>query len=424
MNTPLDFDLLLGFVISAGLGALVGLLRQWTDWAEDHRGEIKFGGARTFALWAMLGCAGAAAASRFGPAIVVVLVLLVGSHHMVVTARLSHRRAGATSFAAILLTFMVGVFVEWDERNAAVVIAAVTAIVVGVKRPVHDWTRAFTREDIAAALQFLAVTGVILPLVPNQDFGPYGAFNPYSTWLMVVLISGVGFAGYVVMRWLGQRAGILLASLFGGIASSTATTLAFSRQSHEQPPVSTQCAVGVVIACAVMYARVVVIVGFLNRPLAMALIVPFLIIASPAVLFAGGLWLWHRRDRADVSLPEVKNPLTLGTALKFGAAYAVIAFLVKIVRQSGWEAGMLPLSFVSGLTNMDAIALSLARGGGQGGGAIHGMAAGIVVATVGNTLLKGGFALVLGTPVMRRWVAVGLGWMAVSGIAIPVLGLV
>lgn len=413
MHAPADPHLLLALVISAALGALVGLLRQWTDWSQHHR-DANVAGARTFALWAMLGCIGGAAVPLAGPVVLVTLLALVGAHEIVWVARRARGRAGATSFAAILLTLMAGALVARHQFNAAIVMVSVTAIVLGVKQPVHAWARAFTRDDMREVLQFLAVTGLILPIVPNRALGPYGAFNPYSTWLMVVLISAIGFAAYVAMRVAGERAGILLAGVFGGLASSTAATLAFARRSRDDPRLTPQCVVGVIVASAVMFARVDVIVAFFNPTLALNLIVPFAVMVVPTVAAAAVVWWRHRAER-PAAVPGVRNPLNLGTALKFGVLYAVIAFLVQYARGAGWRAGILPLSFVSGLSNMDAITLSLARGGGPAGAAEH-TAAALVVATLANTVLKAGVALALGSPGLRRWVAITLGWTAVAGV--------
>ncbi len=135
-------------------------------------------------------------------------------------------------------------------------LAAITMLVLGLKETSHDWTQRFTKEDIRSTLQFVALTGVVLPLVPNRSFGPFDAFNPYALWLMVVLISGLGFVGYLLVRILGARSGVALAGVVGGLASSTATTLAFSRESKAYPQFSAGFALAIVLACTIMLARV------------------------------------------------------------------------------------------------------------------------------------------------------------------------
>lgn len=408
--------LLVSLVVSACLGALVGLIRQWSDQASPE-GEVDLGGVRTYTFWAMLGCLGAFGAKTLTPWLLVVTVGLVGAHQIVAMAKsAAARRPGGTTFASALLTLFVGALIFWQQRQVAIVVAATTMVMLGIKQRLHTLTRTFTADDIRATLQFVAITGVMLPLVPDADYGPFGGFNPYSTWLMVVLISGVGFAGYIAVRIIGEGAGTLLTSFLGGIASSTATTLAFSRRSKEQPAESDVAALAVVIACSVMLPRVIATVAVFDTELARALIAPFGAMAIPGVLYGLWFWLTHRHDAPAVS-PTLHNPLNLFTAIKFALIYAVIAFLVKAVSHLGNQTGLLPLSFVSGLTDMDAISLSMARNRDVQTVTVTLAAKAIVLAAVANSLLKAGLAISLGSPALRRRVAAVLGLTAVTGIA-------
>ena len=215
--------LLLSLIASAGLGALIGLVRQWSEQLEKPHG-VEYSGVRTFTFWCVLGCVAAFLSARYSTAVLPVVVAIIGIHY-VTQIRLTESggAGGSTTFAASLLTVLVGALVYWQHHQEAVFISATTGVLLGLKARIHAWTRAFNSADIHATLQFIAITGVILPLVPDRDLGPFNAFNPFSTWLMVVLISGLGFAGYVAMRMLGTSAGILLTSLLGGLASSTGT---------------------------------------------------------------------------------------------------------------------------------------------------------------------------------------------------------
>ncbi|HEY9248481.1 MAG TPA: MgtC/SapB family protein, partial [Rariglobus sp.] len=314
---------------SAGLGALIGLIRQWSEQTE-HGGKTDFGGVRTHTFWAILGCLGAIASRDFIPLALPLVIVVVAAHLIVSHVRHGDAASpGSTSFAASLLTLFAGALVAWGHTQTAVVVAALTMVLLGLKQTIHDWTRAFTPADIRGTLQFVAITGVILPLVPNRTFGPFEGFNPFATWMMVVLISGLGFTGYIAMRLFGTRAGILVTSLFGGLASSTASTLAFSRRSREEPELSGDYAFAVVAACTVMLPRVIIVVFLLSPPLALAAAPAFAAMMIPAVAF--GLWQWfaHRPEKGRVDSPAMSNPLSLATAIKFALLYAVIAFLVK-----------------------------------------------------------------------------------------------
>ena len=404
---------------SAGLGALIGLIRQWSEQeVAAHDQERGFIGVRTHTLWAVLGCLTAAAGEQ-APWALPVTVAAISGH--LIAARISPIGGGApgsTSFAAALLTLFTGALVAWERTQGAVLVAALTMVLLGLKQPIHAWTRNFTRNDLQAILQFVAITGVVLPLVPNRPLGPYGAFNPYSTWLMVVLISGIGFVGYVAMRILGTRAGISVTSLLGGLASSTATTLAFSRRSKEDPVLSEHYAFAISTACTVMLPRVAIVIAVLNPALARALLPALAAMALPAIVF--GAWFLLRRPAQgqEVSTPAMSNPLSLRTAIKFALLYAVFAFLVKVAAAQQWQAGILPLSFISGLTDMDAIALSMAQTQGRDAGVDLGLAVdAVIIAAVANSLIKAAFAVSLGSRELRLPVALVLGATAAVGVA-------
>ena len=407
--------LLTAIVASACLGALVGLIRQWSDQTSSE-GAVDFGGVRTYTFWAMLGCVGAYASEQTTVAVLAVVVGLVGAQQIISRANApTGSRSGGTTFASTLLTLLAGCLVYWEQLPAAVLVAATTMVLLGSKQPLHAWTRAFTKSDIRGTLQFVAITGVILPLVPNRDLGPFGGFNPFSTWLMVVLISGLGFAGYLAMRMLGANAGIMATSLLGGLASSTASTLAFSRRSREEPQRSTQYALAVVVACTVMLPRVIVATAVIDGTLAIALIPPLLIMAVPGVLFAFWVWRREKAGKAKGDLVRLRNPLGLMTAIKFAVIYAVIAFLVKAAPQLGLTQSLLPLSFVSGLTDMDAISLSIAQSRHAEATPLELATRAVVLAAIANTLLKAGMAMALGSPQLRRPIAIALGGTALAG---------
>lgn len=393
---------------SAGLGALIGLIRQWSEQTE-HGGKTDFGGVRTHTLWAILGCLGAAASRDYATFVLPVVITVVAAHLIIAQGRVATPASpGSTSFAASLLTLMIGALVAWGHTQTAVVVGALTMVVLGIKQPLHAWTRAFTPADIRGTLQFVAITGVILPLVPNRAFGPFDGFNPFSTWLMVVLISGLGFLGYIAMRLFGTRAGILLTSLFGGLASSTASTLAFSRSSRGEPELSSDYAFATVVANTVMLPRTTILIFLISPALAIHLIPAFVVMMAPALVY--GCWHWWsgiRAEKGDVASPAMANPLSLATAIKFALLYAVVAFLVKASTQLDWQGGLLPLSFVSGLTDMSAISLSVADNVRDDSVALQLAARAVLVAGIANSLLKAALAAGLGSPSLR-WRAGGV----------------
>jgi uncharacterized membrane protein (DUF4010 family) len=404
-------------VVSACLGALIGLIRQWSE-QKDKPNGTDFGGVRTYTLWSLLGCLAAYLTEHYSAAILPVALFLIGGHLTMLHWRDGRDgHPGSTTFVAALLTCLVGALVNWGHQQMAVLVAALTMVTLGSKQPLHSWTRHFTIEDIRSALQFAAITGVILPLVPDRALGPFGAFNPYSTWLMVVFISGLGFAGYILMRLLGAQAGITVTGLVGGLASSTATTLAFSRRSKDDPELSTSYALAVVLACTVMLARVAVMIAAINPDLVRVIALPFAVMALPGVSFALWQWLARRTGKQPVATPNIHNPLGLGIAIKFGLLYALVALLVKAATALQFTAGLMPLSFLSGLTDMDAISLLMANSLRDGTVATQLAAKCVIIGAVANSIVKAGFAVSLGSPVLRRQITLVLGLTVVAGIA-------
>lgn len=417
MNSALQNGLLMNILLSACLGSLVGLIRQWRDQLAGDA-PVDFGGMRTYTFWAILGCLGASASDKMGPGLLIALIVLVGTQQIVAMTKMPPTtQPGGTTFGAVLLTLLTGALVAWECRQAALLVAASTMVVLGIKQKLHQWTKALTPDDIRGAIQFVAITGVILPLVPDQAYGPFGAFNPFSTWLMVVLICGLGFAGYIAMRMLGAQAGITITGIAGGIASSTATTLAFSRRSKEEPELSDDYALAVILACTIMLLRILVVVSVINSSLALSVAPVFGFMAIPGLLYIAWCWLFRKPGGDGISTPHLHNPLSLSTAIKFALIYAVVAFCVKAVTQLKLQSGLLPISFISGLTDMDAIALLMANNNKEGSVLLNLASQCVIIGGVGNTFMKGGMALALGSPALRKRVALVLGTTALVGLA-------
>jgi uncharacterized membrane protein (DUF4010 family) len=404
-------ELLKALLVSASLGALLGLERQWSGERQQPKTEA-LAGARTFAVWAVLGTLCAWFSQKQHPAFF--LLGFAGMFALIALTtyrRAAHEReAGLTTGAVGLATYLLGGLVLFGQVKTAVVVAISLVVLLASKEKLHAWSRNFSRMDVYHALQFAAVTGIILPLVPDQPYGPYGAFNPHTIWLMVVLVSGLGFLGYVAMRAFGEGRGLAVTGLLGGLASSTATTLAMSRQSREAPRTGTICALAIVLACTVMLARVAVLVGAVSLPLLGSLAPWLLLVAVPGIAFS----LAHRTSflsghRAPEGTREVRNPLSLRVAIQFALLYALIVLLVRWAQANFGGAGVYLASFLSGLTDLDAISLSLSQLAGSGGIGLQDATRAILVAAGANSLLKLGLASSLGGPALRAPVSIVLG---------------
>jgi len=405
-------------LVSASLGALIGLVRQW-EYEHDHPGETAKAGLRTFTAWSLLGCASGLLAQESAP---VTLAVALGAFMLVLGAVYvadgEKETLGLTTFSIGLVTFALGALAAYGMFEAAAVLGVGAMLIFGSKQWSHSWTRRWKAADLGILLQFAAITGIVLPLAPNEDLGPYSAFNPYNIWLMVVLVACLGFLGYLAVRWLGERAGMMVTGLAGGLASSTATTLALSRQSRDTPQLENGLALAVVLACTVMLARVAVMLALICPAVAQAALGPFALMALPGVGWA--LWQWRRSRAAQagiVDTPVLANPLSLTLAIKFGVLYALVRFLVKLASGNLNPAWVYAVSFISGLTDMDAIAISSAQAVAAGALEVDVAMNCIIIGALSNTLVKAGLAAALGTAGFRRAILWSLGAVFVAGLA-------
>jgi uncharacterized membrane protein (DUF4010 family) len=276
-----------------------------------------------------------------------------------------------------------------------------------------------TDEDETAALKFVAVAMLVLPLLPDRDVGPYAALNAHDVGRMVVLVAGISFLGYVAVKTVGVGRGVLLTGLLGGLASTTATTAAFARRSRAAPPLSAPLAVGTLVGCAVMYPRVLVLVAVVAPGFAQRLLLAFLPMAAVTLLVAvPGLVATRRAGATDVPL---RNPFELKPAVWFALLYAFVVVAAKAARAWFGSAGLYVAGALAGTTDMDAIALTSARlvDGGDGTQTLLRV---VVIAATVNAVAKTLIAWTTGSREFSRRVAVGLLASAVAGLAtLPLL---
>lgn len=279
----------------------------------------------------------------------------------------------------------------------------------------HGVVSRFSEQDLLAVLRFGVLTAVILPLVPDRKMGPFDAINPFEIWLMVVFVAGIGLAGYVALRALGPK-GLAPTGLLGGLVSSTAVTLSFSRMSKRVPEVTDALAAGVLAGCGLMYVRVLVESLVIYRSVAELILVP-LVALFVFVEGVAGWWWWHsRRHRAESNL-EVRNPVTISSALQFGLIYGVVAFAATVLVDKASEASLSIVAAVSGINDVDAITLAatnLVRDG-VASPEVGGRA--VLAAVAINTLVKAGLAVALGSRHLGLRVAPVLG-IAAGGAAV------
>jgi uncharacterized membrane protein (DUF4010 family) len=379
------------FLTSLAIGLLLGLQRERTPSAKA--------GLRTFALVALFGTASGLIAQAAGSAwIIAAGLMLVGL--MIISAYLHPGDApeadsGTTTMIAVVLCYGLGVMVWYDQSQLAVSIAIVATALLHFKTELHGFTERLSREEVASILQFAVLSFVVLPLLPDQGYGPYRVLNPYHIWLMVVLVSGVGLAGYLALRMLGAGRSLPLVGVFGGLVSSTATTLVYARQGRVLPAMATSGGVIIAIANLVVLARLAVICSVV-APGTIPVVLP--VLAGGAVLGAVPLALRLRKrlHQQDVEMPPLSNPTQLRVALGFGAIYAAVLVGSAWLSGRAGAEGLYAMALVSGFVDIDAITLSSLSlyNGGKTVAAVVATAIGIAYAA--NVVLKLGVLLAVG----------------------------
>jgi uncharacterized membrane protein (DUF4010 family) len=410
-------ELLIRFAIALLIGGLIGLEREHARQQEEVKA---FAGIRTFPLIGLLGCTAALLSELAGSWTFGLFVILVGGLVAIAyTVDAIQGHVGLTSEMAAVVVFVCGGLAYWDYLELAAALAVVTFGFLTLKIQLHHMVGHISSEDLYATLKFAIISLIVLPVLPNEAYGPppFDAFNPYKTWLMVVFISGISFLGYVLIKVVGSRRGIGLTGLLGGLVSSTAVTLSFSERSEEHPDLSRPFALALTLAWTVMFGRVVVEVAVLNRALLNVVWLPLAAAMAAGLVFCVYYYLAQRTaEESDVKLA---NPFELGPAIKFGLLYAAILVISKAAQFYFQDAGVYVASAVAGLTDVDAITLSMAElSGSQGSVSVSTAGRAVMLAAIANTLVKGGIALGAGSRGLRRALLPPLVAMLVTGIVV------
>jgi len=324
-----------------------------------------------------------------------------------------------TSEVSAVITFLLGAMCYGEQFALAAAVTVATMVLLSLKLEMRSLAQKLSQEDIYATLKFAVITAIVLPVLPNRTFGPLDVLNPYKIWLMVIFISGISFLGYFLIKIVGPRQGIGLTGLLGGLASSTAVTLSFSQRSTQERALAKPFAMAIMIAWTVMFIRVLVVVSALNRVLLTQLWLPLGIAAGIGLGYCGYLFLVQRTH--ETGNIDFANPFDLGPAMKFGLLYAGILFAAKAAQVYLGEAGIYLSSIVGGLTDVDAITLSLSQLSSSGVGGLDTATAarGIVFACISNTVVKGGMVLASGARELRR--ALLPGFLAMLGATLAIV---
>ena len=403
---------LLGIVVASIGGLAVGVERQRSGHATGR--HARFGGVRTFTLLGgVAGLAGWLTTLHF---VGLGIVLVVGAVALVISGYVaaSHHEVDATTEAAALVVIGAGMAAGIGWLALASGIIAVCALLLVEKSQLHALVERIDDEELRAAVRFGVMAVVILPLLPEGPFGPFGGIKPRELWLLVLFFAGLSFSGYLARRLVGPGQGYPLAGLLGGVISSTNVTFTFARLSRREPALSRPLATGTVAACTILFPRVVVAAGVLNPAVAWTL-VPYLI-APFVVGLVGLIFLWKRREGEEHAAGPPANPLQIGPALQMAAVFQIVLFAVNAARQYFGEGGLLASGAILGLTDVDALTISMTKVAAAGGSQSIAAQA-IAIGILANCLLKVGLAIVLGAPRFWRVAGALLAAMAITIIA-------
>jgi len=401
--------------LALALGILIGFERGWHERKEAEGSRVA--GIRTFGLIGLLGGLWSALAEALGEILLGFALVAFAGVMAIARARAARETKdfGATTAIAALVTFALGALSVRGEMAAAAAGAVVTALLLGVKPILHGWLTRVSYEELLAVLKLLVMSLVLLPVLPNRGYGPWSALNPYELWFMVVLIAGISFVGYAAVRLAGERQGILLASLAGGLVASTAVAINFAGLAQKNPERRHLLAAGIGFAATTMYPRTLLIATAVAPILMKHLVLPLGAATLAGYLTAIFLWNRTRAEQQETEL-ALRNPFEFTMALKFGLFLAAIMLLARAFQHWLGDVGILTLAVLSGVADVDAINLSLSRMAGDSL-AVDVAAGGIVLAVVSNTLLKAGLATWIGGLGMAWPLAVSLGSGLVAGVA-------
>lgn len=417
------FELFQRLSVALAVGLLIGIERGWKARGEGE-GE-RAAGLRTHALGGLLGGVWGAIASLDEAAgmIALGLAFIVYSGAVIVFRRRENEHDGTfgmTTVVAAMLAFALGAYAVLGDMAVAAAGGVAVAALLALKGVLHDWVKRLSWEELRSVLMLLAMTFIALPLLPNRAVDPFGAVNPYEIWLLTILIAAISFAGYVAIRLLGERRGVIFSGVAGGLASSTATTLTNARLAAAHPEAQDSLIAGALISGATMVARVLVVAGLINSALLPPLLLPLAAGGLVLVAFAGYLLFRARTAVAQHRAMTLSNPFEMKTVLQFGAILTIIGIAAKLGARAGSE-GVYGVAAISGIADVDAITLSMARlSGGLGAGEIgvDVASAAVALAVAVNTASKAILGGVAGGPKVAKWLGLAAAVAIIAGVGV------
>ncbi len=380
------------FLIALAIGFIIGLQRALANLLKD---EPTIMGSRTFALISLSGYLCASLGSEQIVAVGFLGVALLSAFAYRAKVRL-YKRSGVTTFIGALVTFWLGVMVAYHKEQYAISLAVIIITLLELKSKLQKFERHISPTDINSVVLLLVMTFVILPILPDRFIDPYGLFNPYKTWLMAVVIASISFIGYVAVKLFGHKHGLFLTGAAGGLISSTAVTITLSKMFASQKRMVEAFGAGIAVACTFMFIRVLFETFLINPQLALKLTPAYVGATLSGLFFVYRLYKRVQEPSIELQHKSLStNPLQLSEAIKFGLLFGIIYGAVKVVEIKYGEIGVYVISFLSGISDVDAITLSLSEMAKRALPSSVAMG-GIVIASITNSLVKLALSFYLG----------------------------
>ncbi|MGJ8591916.1 MAG: MgtC/SapB family protein [Aquaticitalea sp.] len=411
----MNYDDLTTLGIAFGLGLLVGLQRQKTD--------NEMAGVRTFTLISILGVvAGFLTREYNNPFILPMLGLAIAAMLIVANVikmkKFDKADVGQTTEVAALLMFAIGAYLVVGSQLVGVLIGGTMAILLYVKEKLHDFIEKLSAKDLSAIMTLAGISLIVLPILPNETYGPLDVLNPQSIWLMVTLIVGISVVGYFIYKLVGKKVGIISNGILGGLISSTATTVSYARKTKDSQGISKLAVFVITVASAVSMIRVLIEVAVVVPEKFGQIVLPIAVEIVIVSIICVILFYLVNKNKSDDEMPEPSNPAQFKSALIFGLLYGFILLAVAFTKQQFGNNALYIVSIISGLTDVDAITLSLSQ-----------MMKGerlepdlgwklILLAAISNLVFKGIMAIMLGAKDMAKWIAMAFGVAIITGLLI------
>lgn len=401
--------------IALGLGMLIGLQRQRTD--------NKMAGVRTFTLISILGVISGFLTRDLDnpfilPAIGLSITALLVMANVIKIKILHENDIGQTTEVAALLTFAIGAYLVLGSQVIGVIVGGAMAVLLYAKEQLHKFIENLEENDLSAIMTFAGISLIILPILPNQTYGPLDVLNPRNIWMMVTLIVGISVVGYFIYKFVGKNVSILSNGVLGGLISSTATTVSYARKTANSKNLGPMAAFVITVASTIALARVMIEIGVVVPEKIPQLITPLAVEFIFMAVVCGALFYKinkHNKDE-DNEMPEPKNPAQFKSALIFSLLYGLILLVVAFTKEEFGNEGLYLVSVLSGLTDVDAITLSLSQLMKDGGLETNSGWRLILLASLSNLVFKGVMVATLGTKNLAKWIGVTFGMSILVGL--------